>query len=300
MLLQKIAPPCQTPHLRRIWTDLCQEQMRKVTGNIPKKLPIPGVDKVILVASGKGGVGKSTTAVNLAIALRGEGHSNRVGLLDADVYGPSIPTMMNLDDSPELNDQNVMLPLLNYGIKCMSMGFLVKKDNPIVWRGLMVMSAIQQLTRQVRWGPLDYLVVDMPPGTGDAQLSLSQTIVVDGAIIVSTPQDIALIDARKGTEMFRKVNIPVLGIVQNMSSFTCSNCGHREDIFKREGARNLSSELSIPILVDIPIHRSIMECADQGHPIVVSKPESESAKLYYQLADSVQKLLPLKATQQPG
>lgn len=258
---------------------------------VPKKFPIAGVDKVILVASGKGGVGKSTTAVNLAIALRGKEHKHSVGLLDADVYGPSLPTMMNLDDSPELNDQDIMLPLINYGVKCMSMGFLVNKDSPIVWRGLMVMSAVQQLTRKVRWGPLDYLVIDMPPGTGDTQLSISQNIHVDGAVIVSTPQDISLIDARKGAEMFRKVNIPVLGIVQNMSMFSCPNCGHEEDIFGSDGAHDLAATLSLPILADIPINKAIRQCADLGTPIVISQPDSVSTKLYYQLADNVKLLL---------
>ena len=278
-------------HMNCSWKIPMQELSTRPMPPVPKKFPIAGVDKVILVASGKGGVGKSTTAVNLAIALRGKNQQNKVGLLDADVYGPSLPTMMNLDDSPELNDQDLMLPLVNYGVKCMSMGFLVKKDSPIVWRGLMVMSAIQQLTRKVRWGPLDYLVIDMPPGTGDTQLSLSQTVNIDGVVIVTTPQDISLIDARKGTEMFRKVDIPVLGIVQNMSSFTCGQCGHQEDIFGSEGARSLSTELDLPILVDIPINKTIRECADQGHPVVVSHPDSLSTQLYYKLADSVQDFL---------
>lgn len=258
---------------------------------LPKKFPIAGVDRVILVASGKGGVGKSTTAVNLAVALKGADNSSKVGLMDADVYGPSLPTMMNLDDSPELNDQNLMLPLMNYGIKCMSMGFLVDKDSPIVWRGLMVMSAIQQLTRKVRWGPLDYLVVDMPPGTGDTQLSISQNINVDGAIIVTTPQDISLIDARKGAEMFRKVDIPVLGLVQNMSMFACPKCGHQVDIFGHDGAEHLSKELNLPILVDIPINKSIREGADAGTPIVLSEPQSAVSQCYFQLAESVKQML---------
>lgn len=254
---------------------------------IPKKFPIAGVNHVVLVASGKGGVGKSTTAVNLALALKGKDNTTKVGLLDADVYGPSLPMMMNLNDTPELNDQELMLPLMNYGIKCMSMGFLVDKDSPIVWRGLMVMSAIQQLTRKVRWGPLDYLVVDMPPGTGDTQLSISQTVNVDGVVIVTTPQDISLIDARKGAEMFRKVEIPVLGIVQNMSMFSCPKCGHEEDIFGSDGAHHLAKELDLKILVDIPINKAIRQGADTGSPVVMSDPESTHSKLYYQLADSV-------------
>ena len=291
------SPAYKMAHLSGLRNFLCMQTFSKSvratflstqrSPPLPNKFPIAGVDHVILVASGKGGVGKSTTAVNLAVALKGEDNSSKVGLMDADVYGPSLPIMMDLNDSPELNDQNLMLPLMNYGIKCMSMGFLVDKDSPVVWRGLMVMSAIQQLTRKVLWGPLDYLVIDMPPGTGDTQLSISQNINVDGAIIVTTPQDISLIDAKKGAEMFRKVNIPVLGLVQNMSMFACPKCGHQVDIFGHDGAEHLSKELNLPILVDIPINKSIREGADKGIPIVMSDPKSSLSQSYFQLAQSV-------------
>ncbi|XP_073751159.1 iron-sulfur cluster transfer protein NUBPL isoform X5 [Callorhinus ursinus] len=215
---------------------------------LPKQKPIEGVKQVIVVASGKGGVGKSTTAVNLALALAANDSSKAVGLLDVDVYGPSIPKMMNLKGNPELSQSNLMRPLLNYGIACMSMGFLVEETAPVVWRGLMVMSAIEKLLRQVDWGQLDYLVVDMPPGTGDVQISVSQHIPISGAVIVSTPQDIALMDARKGAEMFRKVHVPVLGLVQNMSVFQCPKCKHRTHIFGADGARRLARTLDLDVL----------------------------------------------------
>ncbi|KAL5013020.1 hypothetical protein ScPMuIL_011571 [Solemya velum] len=246
------------------------------TQGLPKKLPIAGVKQVLVVASGKGGVGKSTTAVNLALAIAANQPTKEVGLLDADIYGPSIPTMMNLTGhgEPALNKQNLMIPLLNYGIKCMSMGFLVDEKTPVVWRGLMVMSAIQRLLRQVVWGPLDYLVVDMPPGTGDTQLSLSQNIPIDGVVIVSTPQDIALLDARRGAEMFRKVNAPVLGLIQNMSVYVCPNCGHTEHVFGNDGAQKVATEMGLDILGDVPLHMSIRETSDSGKPVVVSQPDS--------------------------
>ncbi|XP_022111463.1 iron-sulfur protein NUBPL-like isoform X2 [Acanthaster planci] len=260
---------------------------------LPKKWPIPGVKQVILVASGKGGVGKSTTAVNLALGIGAVERSAMVGLLDADVYGPSIPRMMNLSgQQPELTKNNLMKPLQNFGISCMSIGFLTDEKAPVVWRGLMVMSAIQRLIRQVAWGPLDYLVVDMPPGTGDAQLSMSQLIPISGAVIVSTPQDIALLDARKGTEMFRKVDVPVLGLVQNMSVFHCPNCGHQSHIFGQDGAQVVAEELGLEILGDIPLHIGIRETSDEGRPIVVSCPESPQALAYRQLAERVLDRLP--------
>ncbi|XP_067118546.1 iron-sulfur cluster transfer protein NUBPL isoform X2 [Centruroides vittatus] len=247
-------------------------QDRKGKG-LPKKFPIAGVEHVILVASGKGGVGKSTTAVNLALAFKANEKEKSVGLLDADVYGPSIPKMMNLKEKPEINKQNLMIPLTNYGIKCMSMGLLVDEKSAIVWRGLMVMSAIEKLLRQVAWGPLDYLIIDMPPGTGDTQLSISQNIPISGVVIVTTPQDIALLDVRRGTEMFRKVEVPVLGIVQNMSLFLCPKCGHATHIFGKEGTKKLAEELKLEILGDIPLDITIRETSDLGHPIVVSKPD---------------------------
>lgn len=254
---------------------LKQRRTQIMSRGLPKQKPIEGVREVIVVASGKGGVGKSTTAVNLALALAANDSSKAVGLLDVDVYGPSIPKMMNLKGSPELSPNNLMRPLLNYGIACMSMGFLVEETAPLVWRGLMVMSAIEKLLRQVDWGQLDYLVVDMPPGTGDVQLSVSQSIPISGAVIVSTPQDIALMDAHKGAEMFRKVNVPVLGLVQNMSVFQCPQCKHKTHIFGADGARKLAQTLDLDILGDVPLHLSIREASDMGQPVVFSQPESD-------------------------
>ncbi|XP_078007524.1 iron-sulfur cluster transfer protein NUBPL isoform X2 [Phascolarctos cinereus] len=270
---------------------------------LPKQKPVEGVKQVIVVASGKGGVGKSTTAVNLALALGANDlmrkltpreviESKAIGLLDVDVYGPSIPKMMNLRGNPELSESNLMRPLLNYGISCMSMGFLVEETAPVVWRGLMVMSAIEKLIRQVDWGQLDYLVIDMPPGTGDVQLSVSQNIPISGAVIVSTPQDIALMDAHKGAEMFRKVNVPVLGLIQNMSVFQCPKCKHETHIFGADGAKKLAKTLGLDVLGDIPLHLNIREASDSGQPIVFSQPQSNEAKAYLRIAAEVVKRLP--------
>uniref|UniRef100_A0A3Q2HEF3 Iron-sulfur cluster transfer protein NUBPL n=1 Tax=Equus caballus TaxID=9796 RepID=A0A3Q2HEF3_HORSE len=254
---------------------LKQRRTQIMSRGLPKQKPIEGVKQVIVVASGKGGVGKSTTAVNLALALGANDSSKAVGLLDVDVYGPSVPKMMNLKGNPELSESNLMRPLLNYGVACMSMGFLVEETAPVVWRGLMVMSAIEKLLRQVDWGQLDYLVVDMPPGTGDVQLSVSQNIPISGAVIVSTPQDIALMDAHKGAEMFRKVHVPVLGLVQNMSVFQCPKCRHKTHIFGADGARRLARTLDLDVLGDVPLHLNIREASDTGQPIVFSQPESD-------------------------
>ncbi|KAJ0063180.1 hypothetical protein NL108_013363, partial [Boleophthalmus pectinirostris] len=253
---------------------LQERQRQQMARGLPKQKPISGVKQIILVASGKGGVGKSTTAVNLALGLSANDSSKSVGLLDADVYGPSIPKLMNLKGSPDLTDNNLMIPLMNYGIPCMSMGFLVDEMAPIVWRGLMVMSAIEKLLRQVDWGELDFLVVDMPPGTGDVQLSISQNVPVAGAVIVSTPQDIALLDARRGAEMFNKVHVPVIGLVQNMSVFQCPNCLHQTHIFGSDGAKNLALSMGVHFLGDVPLHLSIRETSDSGKPVVVSAPDS--------------------------
>lgn len=268
---------------------LKDRQTQVMARGLPKKKPISGVKHVLVVASGKGGVGKSTTAVNLALGIAASEHVKSVGLLDADVYGPSIPRMMNLKGNPEVNSKNLMIPLVNYGIRCMSMGFLVEETAPIVWRGLMVMSAIERLLRQVDWGELDYLVIDMPPGTGDVQLSISQNIPICGAVIVSTPQDIALLDARRGAEMFKKVNVPVLGLVQNMSVFRCPKCNHETHIFGEDGARQLAASMGLDILGDIPLHISIRETCDMGKPVVVSAPESREAKAYLSIAKETMK-----------
>jgi ATP-binding protein involved in chromosome partitioning len=246
---------------------------------------VPGVKSIVAVASGKGGVGKSTTATNLALALASLGLS--VGILDADIYGPSQPRMMGISGRPSSPDGKILRPMENYGVKCMSMGFLVAEDTPMIWRGPMVQSALQQMLRDVDWGELDILVVDMPPGTGDAQLTMAQQVPLSGAVIVSTPQDIALIDARKGLNMFRKVDVPVLGIIENMSHFTCPNCGHESHIFSHGGARREAETLGMEFLGELPLDIEIRETSDGGRPIVVSKPDSPHAMVYVAIARRV-------------
>jgi len=239
---------------------------------------LPGVTALIAVASGKGGVGKSTTAVNLAMGLSRQGL--RVGILDADIYGPSLPRMMGITGKPGSPDGKRIDPMENYGVKVMSMGFLIEEDTPMIWRGPMVQSALEQMMRDVNWGNLDVLIIDMPPGTGDAQLTMAQRVPLTGAVIVSTPQDIALLDARKGLNMFRKVNVPVFGIIENMSYFACPKCGERTEIFGHGGARETAEKMGTDFLGEIPLHIDIRENADAGTPIVVSKPDSEHAKAY--------------------
>ncbi|TRY55379.1 hypothetical protein DNTS_034402 [Danionella cerebrum] len=275
---------------------LQERQRQHMARGLPKQKPIAGVKQVIVVASGKGGVGKSTTAVNLALGLMANDQTKSVGLLDADVYGPSIPKLMNLKGNPELTNKNLMRPLINFGIPCMSIGFLVEEMTPIVWRGLMVMSAIEKLIRQVDWGNLDYLVIDMPPGTGDVQLSITQNLPIAGAIIVSTPQDIALLDARRGAEMFRKVKVPVLGLVQNMSVFHCPKCNHQTHIFGTDGAKKLAETLGVELLGDIPLHLNIRKTSDTGQPVVVSSPESPEAEAYRRVAAAVTQRLAEQTT----
>src|SRR5271168_2731543 len=242
-------------------------------GRVQQTKPaVPGVRAIVAVASGKGGVGKSTTAVNLALALKSFGLS--VGLLDADIYGPSQPRMMGISGKPSSPDGRRLLPLENYGIKVMSIGFMVPEDTPMIWRGPMVMSAINQMLRDVEWGELDMLVVDLPPGTGDAQLTMAQQVPLAGAVIVSTPQDIALLDARKGLNMFRKVDVPVLGIVENMSYFLCPHCGGRSEIFSHGGARREAERLGCAFLGEVPLDLQIRETSDEGRPVTVSDPGS--------------------------
>ena len=249
------------------------------------KALVPGVRAIVAVASGKGGVGKSTTSVNLALGMKANGL--RVGLLDADIYGPSMPRMMAITGKPNSADGKMLQPMENYGVKVMSMGFLVAEDTPMIWRGPMVQSALQQMLRDVAWGELDVLVVDLPPGTGDAQLTMAQQVPLAGAVIVSTPQDIALLDARKGLNMFRRVDVPVLGIIENMSYFCCPNCGHRTDIFSHGGARREADSLGMEFLGEVPLDIAIRETSDEGQPIVMSQPDSEHAKVYRQIAARV-------------
>ncbi len=253
------------------------------------RIDVPGVKHIIAVASGKGGVGKSTTAVNLALGLAANGLTT--GLLDADIYGPSMPRMLGVTEKPESADGKMLKPIERYGLKTMSIGYIVAEDTPMIWRGPMVSSALEQMLRDVLWGELDVLVVDMPPGTGDAQLTLAQRVALAGAVIVSTPQDIALVDARKGLNMFRKVAVPVLGIVENMSYFLCPKCGERSEIFGHGGAREEADKLGVPFLGEIPLHLDIRTTSDSGHPIVVSKPDSAHAQAYKNIAGRVWKQL---------
>ncbi len=246
---------------------------------------LPGVKNIIAVASGKGGVGKSTTAVNLALALAAEGAS--VGLLDADIYGPSMPIMMGITGKPESLDGQSMEPLENHGVQVSSIGFLTNPDDAMIWRGPMASQALDQLLRQTNWKELDYLVVDMPPGTGDIQLSLSQRVPLTGAMIVTTPQDIALADARKGVNMFEKVGVPILGLVENMAVHVCSNCGHTEHIFGAEGGKRYAAEKGIDYLGALPLSRTIREQADSGRPSVVAEPDGQAATMYKAIARQV-------------
>ena len=246
---------------------------------------LPNVKNIIAVASGKGGVGKSTTAANLALALAAEGAS--VGILDADIYGPSQPMMMGLAGRPDSADGKTMEPMRNHGVEVMSIGFLVEPDQAMIWRGPMATQALEQLLRQTNWGELDYLIVDMPPGTGDIQLTLSQRVPLTGAVIVTTPQDIALLDARKAIKMFEKVGVPILGIVENMAVHVCSQCGHVEHIFGEDGGKRMAAEFAMDYLGALPLSMAIRVDADGGHPSVVSAPDSEVAGLYKAMARQV-------------
>jgi ATP-binding protein involved in chromosome partitioning len=246
---------------------------------------VPGVEAVIAVASGKGGVGKSTTAVNLALGLRDLGM--RVGVLDADIYGPSMPRLLAIKGKPETIGGRMLKPMESFGLKVMSIGFLVDEETPMIWRGPMVMTAITQMLREVEWGTLDIMVVDMPPGTGDAQLTLAQQVPLAGAVIVSTPQDLALIDARRGIAMFRRVDVPVLGLVENMSYFLCPHCGERSDPFGHGGAKTEAERQGVPFLGEVPLEIEIRETSDAGLPIVATKPDSAHAKIYREIAARV-------------
>src|SRR5258705_11934699 len=258
----------------------------------------PGVAAIVAVASGKGGVGKSTTAINLALGLRDLGL--KVGVLDADIYGPSVPKLLGIRGKPETLGGNRLKPMQGYGLTVMSIGFLVAEDTPMIWRGPMVMSALTQMLREVEWGTLDIMIVDMPPGTGDAQLTMAHQVPLKGAVIVSTPQDLALIDARRGIAMFKRVNVPVLGIVENMSYFLCPHCGTRSDIFGHGGARREAERLGVPFLGEVPLEMTIRETSDAGLPIFATQPDTPHARAYRTSAANVAGLLESGGTAQPG
>jgi ATP-binding protein involved in chromosome partitioning len=283
-------------------------EVGSVTVNVSQKITshsvqrgvnlIPGVKNIIAVASGKGGVGKSTTAVNLALALAAEGAS--VGILDADIYGPSQPTMLGITGRPESKDGKKLEPMEAHGVQAMSIGFLIETDTPMVWRGPMVTQALEQLLRDTNWRELDYLIVDMPPGTGDIQLTLSQKVPVTGAVIVTTPQDIALMDARKGLKMFEKVGVPIVGIVENMSVHICTNCGHVEHIFGEGGAQKMCADFKVPFLGSLPLDVHIREQADSGRPSVVADPGGKVAEMYRAIARKVAIFVAQKAADFSG
>jgi len=255
--------------------------------------PLEGIKNVIAVASGKGGVGKSTTAVNLALALQQEGA--RVGVLDADIYGPSVPRMLGINGKPESTDGKSLEPMGGHGLQAMSIGFMIDEETPMIWRGPMVTQALEQLLRDTRWKSLDYLVIDLPPGTGDVQLTLAQKVPVSGAVIVTTPQDIALLDARKGLKMFEKVEVPVLGVVENMSIHICSECGHAEHIFGSGGGEKMCDQYNVDFLGSLPLDISIRENADGGHPSVADDPNSKASEIYRDIARRTAAKLSLKA-----
>jgi ATP-binding protein involved in chromosome partitioning len=278
-------PPAPHRHAHGVQPASSHRPPQSPVSPMSKQSEIPGIAAVIAVASGKGGVGKSTTALNLALGLRDLGL--RVGLLDADIYGPSVPRLTGIREKPALNADKKMIPIQRFGLAIMSIGFLVEEETAMIWRGPMVMSAITQMLRDVAWGTLDILVVDMPPGTGDAQLTLAQNVPLKGAVIISTPQDLSLIDARRGLAMFKKVNVPVLGIVENMSYFQCPQCGTRSDIFGHGGARHEAERMGVPFLGEIPLHMSIRATSDAGTPVVDSEPDGPYAAIYREIGSKV-------------
>jgi len=267
---------------------LTAEKKSNIEKNEKRRFQI-NAKNIIAIASGKGGVGKSTFAVNTAVALKKLGHN--VGILDADIYGPSIPRMMNISEKPKTNENNKLVPIEKYGIKCMSIGFLIGEDTPTIWRGPMIMKALEQMFNGVEWGNLDYLIIDLPPGTGDAQITLAQSSKLSGSIIVSTPQDIALIDARKAINMFKRVDVPVLGVVENMSYFICSNCDERHEIFSYGGAKKEAEKFETNFLGELPIDKNLRIHSDEGEPVCISEPESDMAKKYIKIAENLNKII---------
>ncbi|XP_022900040.1 iron-sulfur cluster transfer protein NUBPL [Onthophagus taurus] len=275
--------------------EIAKKRAEVMSKGLPKQKPIPGVKNIIVVSSGKGGVGKSTTSVNLAVGIKAQNPQKQVGLLDADVFGPTIPLMMNLHDTPLLNDHNLMEPLENYGVKCMSMGFLISEGAPVVWRGLMVMQALQKLMRQVAWGQIDYLIVDTPPGTGDTHLSLAQNLPITGALLVTTPQTAAVEVTKRGAVMYEKLKVPVVGIVENMSSVKCPACLNDVQLFGN-ASQQFSESMGIDLVARVPLEKEISSGSDNGVPIVIGKPKCGVSLEYFKLGDVIIRFCDNKST----
>ncbi|XP_034823999.1 iron-sulfur cluster transfer protein NUBPL [Maniola hyperantus] len=291
------ALPCNySVRLQHNKADASEHRAKVMARGLPDKKPLPGVKNIILVASGKGGVGKTTTAVNLACAMKVIEPDKEIGLLDADVFGPSVPLMMNISGEPMLNDDNLIEPLLNYGVKCMSMGLLVSGENAVVWRGLMVMQALDRLTRHVAWGPLDCLVVDTPPGTGDTHLSLAQNLPIDGAIVVTTPQSAALQVTKRGVNMFEKLKVPIIGMVENMSHAICHKCGTKNYVFGNE-TKQAADQMGLEIIESFEVDSNMSECINSGKPAIYALPDSIHAEKYRHLANKVFKYISDKEEQ---
>ncbi|XP_063830338.1 iron-sulfur cluster transfer protein NUBPL [Ostrinia nubilalis] len=283
--------------LKHTKDDLSEHRAKVMGRGLPERKPLPGVKCIILVASGKGGVGKTTTAVNLACAMKVIEPDKEIGLLDADVFGPSVPLMMNISGEPMLNDDNLIEPLLNYGVKCMSMGLLVSGENAVVWRGLMVMQALERLTRHVAWGPLDCLIVDTPPGTGDTHLSLAQNLPIDGALVVTTPQSAALQVTKRGVNMFEKLKVPLIGMVENMSHAICTKCGTKNFVFGNETKKS-ADQMGLEIIESFEVDQNMSDCINSGKPAIYALPDSIHAEKYRHLANKVFKYIEDKDNEQ--